>query len=68
MKVTKVTYIRGMTINLGDYESLRIDIGAEADVDVDEDFEEARGSLKKMVDSALRTEVRVVRDRLNSRE
>jgi hypothetical protein len=37
MKVTKIKVSIGRTINLGNYESARIDIGAEADIG-DEDF------------------------------
>ena len=37
MKITKIKVSIGRTINLGNYESARIDIGAEADIK-DEDF------------------------------
>jgi hypothetical protein len=35
----------GKTVNLGNFESLRIDIGMEADISLDKNLDDARNSL-----------------------
>jgi hypothetical protein len=63
MRVTKITYRRGITLNVGDFESVRVDIEATADADKGESFEECYSSLKELVDDAVREEARAVRNK-----
>ena len=67
MKVKKVRYSRGVTLNIGDFENVRIEMDAEADLD-DETFVDGYRSLKKQVDDALRAEVEAVRSKTASRD
>jgi len=61
MKITKVTYHRGITLNVGDFESVRVDIEATAEVEDGESFDDCYNSLKDQVDDAVREEARTVR-------
>lgn len=61
MKITKVTYHRGITLNVGDFESVRVDIEATAEAGDGESFEDCYASLKDQVDDAVREEARAVR-------
>ena len=61
MKITRITYHRGITLNVGDFESVRVDIEASADADDGESFDECYASLKEQVDDAVREEARAVR-------
>lgn len=45
MKIDKVKFSLGKTVNLGNYESLRLDIGLEANVE--NDYKEALYELVK---------------------
>lgn len=60
-KITRISYRRGVTLNVGDFESVRVDIEGEAELDSTESFDEAFSSLKRQVDDAVRTEARAVR-------
>lgn len=67
MKVNKVRYSRGVTLNIGDFENVRVEIEADADLD-DESFIDGYRSLKKQVDDALRAEVEAVRSKTAARD
>lgn len=60
MKVRRVTYHRGVTVNLGDFEFLRVDLEAEAELDDDESFDAAYRSLREKIKSSINAEVRRV--------
>lgn len=60
MRPTKVTYSRGLTLNVGNFESVRIDISVEAEVEPGETFQGAYQAAKKAVDAAVREEHRFV--------
>lgn len=62
-KVTKISYRRGITLNVGDFESVRVDIEAEAEVEDGESFDDAFTILKEQVDESVRTEARSVRNK-----
>ena len=62
-KITTVSYRRGVTLNVGDFESVRVDIEAEAELEDDESFDEAFLVLKEHVDEAVRAEARAVRNK-----
>ncbi len=68
MKVTKVFYKRGATLNVGDYESVKIEVAAEAELDVGESLEEAVESLRQQVSEELRAEASVIRARTKARK
>lgn len=61
MKITRITYHRGITLNVGDFESVRVDIEATAEAEEGDSFEDVYGSLKEQVDDAVREEARAVR-------
>ncbi len=66
MKVRKITYSRGRTINLENFESLRFDMGAEAELDDGESFDVAYQALKSTIDAAVRAEAKRVRAHLEA--
>lgn len=68
MKVTKVFYKRGATLNVGDYESVKIEVAAEAELEKDESMAEAFEALRQQVSEELRAEALVVRERAKSRK
>jgi hypothetical protein len=49
VKVRSITYRRGTTVNMGDYESVRIEIEATADLEEGEPMEDAVDSLRQKV-------------------
>ena len=61
VKVTKITVSYGRTINLGNYESLRLEYGMECDVDVGinpaEVLDEARVYLRDRLKKGARDEI-----------
>lgn len=63
VKFKTVTYRRGMTLSVGSFESVRIDIEAQAEVEPHESFDEALVSVQDEVDEALRREAKDVRRR-----
>ncbi len=68
MKVKSVTYRRAVTLNMGDYESVRLELGAEAELDEGETLESVHKVLKAKVKEALMKEMAPlvkVRDRRN---
>lgn len=49
MKVTKLQYSEGRTINVGNYNSARVEFGVEVELDPKDDVEESERKLKEMV-------------------
>ena len=68
MKITKISYKRSATLNVGDFESVRIEVGAEADVGNAEDFEDAMDELRDVVGKELADEARDVRRLVKRRD
>ena len=66
--MAKVTYSQGFTLNMGDFESLRMDIGIEDDVRPGESVPEAEERLFKFVSNRLKKRVAVVREELKAME
>ena len=56
MNITKVSYSEGLTINTGNYESRRIDVGAETIVEHDEDPLLSLAFVKQFVKEQLEKE------------
>ena len=52
-KVTKVKMMIGKTINLGNYESIRVDYGVEADVGEAEDLDQIHDQLVDELDVGI---------------
>ena len=50
MNITKISYSKGMTLNMGNYESARFDYGLEAVLVVGEDVVIATAAIKNKVD------------------
>jgi hypothetical protein len=63
MQIRKVSYARGITLNIGNFESVRVDIQAEGEVSSGETFDQAFASLKEEVDEALNDELVFIRKR-----
>lgn len=64
--MTKVSYSAGFTRNMGDFESLRLDIGVEDEPRGDEKVSEAYNRVKDFVESRLLDEVRDLESQINS--
>lgn len=67
MKITQVTYQRGRTINVGNYESVKLEIGLTADVDSEDTVPEVLGELRRTVLSELTREAKAVRELAKAR-
>lgn len=61
-----VKYSAGFTRNMGDFESLRIDIGVEDEPRGDEKVSEAYNRVKDFVESRLLDEVRDLEEQIRS--
>ena len=68
MTPKSIRYSRGTTVNLGDFESVRIDMSADADLDDGETLEAGMKDLKDQVDELVRAEVRHVRAQIAKRQ
>ncbi len=68
MKITKVTYSRGMSVNVGNFENVRIDISMEAEIGNSPSYNDALQDLKGIVDDKVRQEVRAIRNRAERRD
>jgi hypothetical protein len=68
MKVTKVFYKRGVTLNVGDYESVKIELAAEAELEDTESMADVVEALRQQVSEEVRAEAVVVRSRANARK
>lgn len=61
-----VKYSAGFTRNMGDFESLRLDIGVEDEPRGDEKVSEAYNRVKDFVESRLLDEVRDLENQIRS--
>lgn len=59
----KVKVNKGLTINLGNFESARVDIGIERDIEPGEDLENAFLSVSHEVDLELKQQTEDIRKR-----
>jgi len=62
----RVKFNLGRTINLGNFESVRVDYGEEVTVDEGIDMDEARTALKFVVKEQLEKEVEKLTPKKNS--
>ena len=67
MKVKSVSFKRGATLNVGDFESVKVEVGADAELDPGESAAEATASLIRFVNAQVYQEVVVIRARANRR-
>ena len=67
VKVTSVSFKRGATINVGDFESVRLEVSGTAEIEDDESESEAFNSLRRFIDEHLHEEVVKVRGRMRKR-
>lgn len=65
---TKIKCQMGMTINMGNFESLRIDIGLEDDQREGESVKEAHERVFNFVNRRLQEKVSIVRQELGEGE
>lgn len=68
MKVTKVSYRRGATLNVGNYESVKIEISADAELEEGDTPQSVLEALRREVTEEIRNEALVVRQRAKARE
>jgi hypothetical protein len=68
MKVRDITVTRSRTLNLGNFESARLEFTATADLEDGETFEEAMALLDKKVRITMRDRVRAIEMKLVQRE
>ena len=61
-----VSYKAGFTRNMGDFESLRIDIGVEDEPRGEEKFAEAYNRVKDFVESRLLEEVEALESQIKT--
>ena len=57
MEIKTISVKVGATINLGNYESLRLDYGAEATLDFNESADEAITSLRQELTAKMREDL-----------
>lgn len=67
MGKTRLKISIGRTINLGNYESLRLEEGMEIDVEDDEDIGEARRLLLTSLDAQVDKDAKVLASRIKTR-
>lgn len=65
---SKITCSMGMTINMGNFESLRIDIGLEDSQREGETVKQAHERVFNFVNRRLQEKVSVVREELSQQE
>lgn len=53
MKITEITYSKGQTLQLRQFEPTNIHYSAKAEVEAGEDIAQAYGELKKIVDEMV---------------
>ena len=58
MRIKRITVGKGLTINLGDWNSLKPSVSFEAELDDGDDPEMVREHLKQMVDEHLDAEIK----------
>lgn len=58
MRIKEERLSKAVTINLGNYESLRLEVGLTADIDQDEDLEQASELLSDAVTARLNREIK----------
>lgn len=59
MKLSQITFSRGATLNRGNFNSERIDIGATVEIDPGESAEEAFTRLAKWVRAKVSDEIKI---------
>lgn len=57
MKILKIVVSKGRTVNLGNYESARVDITMEAEIEDHDNYTVCFNSLSEMVQKLLDNEV-----------
>ncbi len=68
MKVTEITVTHSLTINLGNYESERVEITQTVALDSKDDPKEVRETLLKDIRKALYKEEELVLDTFSKRQ
>jgi hypothetical protein len=67
MKVKTVSFSRGATLNVGDFESVKVEVGAEAELEDGESAVQAFDKLRRFVNEQVHQEVVAVRARTRKR-
>ena len=67
MQVRRINVKTGLTINLGNYESARVDVGAEAELSQDENIREGYAELYRICEVEIADQVRGIRRQLEER-
>lgn len=57
MKIRRVTYQESRTINVGNYNSIRVEFGLEAELDDGENLPKVQTQIKSIVRDTIETEV-----------
>lgn len=57
MKIKSISYTKSQTINTGNFENTKIEIGYTLELDSDDDVQDERKKLIKSVNKALAAEV-----------
>lgn len=60
MKLKSMTISKGMTVNLGGYNSTRVEVGLSADFEDDQDLADQLEILSDLVTAKLRDEVKKI--------
>lgn len=58
MNIKKITYSAGATVNTGNFNSIRFDWSAEAELQVGDDPEESANKLRDWVQEKIETEIK----------
>lgn len=58
MKIERIRLMAGGTINIGNYESLKVEFSAEGVIEPGEDIQNAKAQLRDFVQSSFREAVK----------
>lgn len=68
MNIKDISISKGMTVNLGHYNSHRVDVGMTASFDADDDIEAGMEKLTHLVNKKLADEVKQVTEEKAKRQ
>lgn len=67
MKLEKVSLKVGLTINTGNYESARVDVGGEVRLEGDDSYKEAFQKLAKICEDEMNEHITGVREQIREK-
>lgn len=68
LKITTVSYKRSVTLNVGDFESIRVEAGAVAEVEDGDSPDDVWDKLREAVGEEIAHDARTIRQRQKHRD